>query len=67
MLSLIRSVAMPSASCFVTLLIKTTMPEQSLDMSVNTEFDDIIITFTDQNGRPLEVKNKVNLTLFMNK
>ena len=26
----------------------------------NTEFDGIIITFTDQNGRPLEIEDKVN-------
>ena len=32
----------------------------------NTEFDEIIITFKDQNGRPLEIKDKVNLTLIMN-
>ena len=25
----------------------------------NTEFDEIIITFTDQNGRPLEIEDKV--------
>ena len=31
----------------------------------NTEFDDITITFTDQNGRPLEIKGKVNLTLLL--
>ena len=35
--------------------------------SYNTEFDDIIITFTDQNGRPLEIEDKVNLTLLINK
>ena len=33
----------------------------------NTEFDEIIITFTDQNGRTLEIEDKVNLTLFINK
>ena len=33
----------------------------------NTEFDEIIITFTDQNGRPLEIKDKVTLTLTVNK
>ena len=33
----------------------------------NTEFDDIIKTFTDQNGRPLEIEDKVNLTLAINK
>ena len=33
----------------------------------NTEFDEIIIIFIDQNGRPLEIKDKVNLTLLINK
>ena len=33
----------------------------------NTEFAEIIITFTDQNGRPLEIKDKLNLTLLINK
>ena len=33
----------------------------------NTEFDEIIITFTDQNGRLLEIEGKVNLTLLINK
>ena len=32
----------------------------------NTEFDEIIITFTDQNGRPLEIEDKVNVTLLIN-
>ena len=35
--------------------------------SYNTEFDEIIITFTDQNGRPLETEDKVNLTLLIYK
>ena len=33
----------------------------------NTELDKIIITFTDQNGRPLEMEDKLNLTLLINK
>ena len=33
----------------------------------NTEFDEIIIKFTDQNGRPLEIEDKVNLTLLIDK
>ena len=33
----------------------------------NTEFDEIIITFTDQNGRPLEIETKVNLALLIDK
>ena len=33
----------------------------------NTEFDETIITFTEQNGRPLEIENKVYLTLPINK
>ena len=33
----------------------------------NTEFDKIIITFTDKNGRLLEIEDKINLTLLINK
>ena len=33
----------------------------------NTEFDEILITFMDQNGRPLETEEKVKLTLLTNK
>ena len=33
----------------------------------NAEFEEIIITFTDENGRPLEKEDKVNLTLLINK
>ena len=32
----------------------------------NTEFDEIMITCTYQNGRPLEIEDKVNLTLLIN-
>ena len=31
------------------------------------KFDEIIIKFTDQDGRPLEIDDKVNLTLLTNK
>ena len=33
----------------------------------NTEFDEIIITFTDQKVRPLEIEVKVNLKLLFDK
>ena len=33
----------------------------------NSGLDNVIIIFADQNGRALEVKGKVNLTLFINK
>ena len=33
----------------------------------NTEFNEIIITFMDQNVRPLEIEDKFNLTLLINK
>ena len=33
----------------------------------NTEFDEIIITFTHQNGRPLETEGKVSVALLTNK
>ena len=29
------------------------------------EFDEILLTLTDQNGRPLETEDKVNLTLII--
>ena len=32
----------------------------------NTEFDGIIITFTDRNGRPLEIEDKADLILLAN-
>ena len=31
----------------------------------STEFDDIIVSFTEQNGRLLEIEEKVNLTLLI--
>ena len=31
------------------------------------EFDEIVITYTDQKGRPLGIEDKVNLTLLINK
>ena len=33
----------------------------------NTDFDEIIIIFTDENGRLLEIEDKANLTLLINK
>ena len=33
----------------------------------NTEFDKVIIKFADQNDRPLEIEDKVNLTLLIKK
>ena len=33
----------------------------------NTEFDEIIITFTDQNARPFKTEDKVNFELLINK
>ena len=33
----------------------------------NAEFDKMILTFTDQNGRPLETKYKNSFTLLINK
>ena len=33
----------------------------------NTEFDEIMVTSTDQNGRSLGIEDRVNLTLLINK
>ena len=32
--------------------------------SFNTDFDEIVITFTNQNGRPLEIKGKVDFITY---
>ena len=37
----------------------------SLLKNYSTEFDEIIITFTDQKSRALEIEDKVNLTLLI--
>ena len=37
------------------------------EVTYNTEFHEIIITFMDQDGRPLEIEDKVNLALLINK
>ena len=37
----------------------------SLSKNYSTEFDEIIITFTDQKSRALEIEDKVNLTLLI--
>ena len=36
-------------------------------VTYDTEFYEIIITFMDQNGRPLDIEDKVNLALLVNK
>ena len=33
----------------------------------NIELDEILITFTNENGTPLEIEDKVKLTLLINK
>ena len=33
----------------------------------NTEFDEVIVTFTDQNSKLLEIEVQVNLTLLFDK
>ena len=48
---------MPSKSCAVLLNIGPS----------NLLFDEIIVTFMDENGRQLEIECKVNLTLLINK
>ena len=37
------------------------------EVTYDTEFYEIIITFMDQNGRPLDIEDKVNLALLVNK
>ena len=56
---------MPSKSYAYLLNVEPSILE--ILITLNTEFGEIIITFADQNGRPLEIEDKVKLTLFFNK
>ena len=38
-----------------------------LSKTYNSEFDNVIITFMNQNSSPLEIEDKISLTLFINK
>ena len=29
----------------------------------NSEYDEIVVSFTDQNGKPLEIEDRINLTM----
>ena len=33
----------------------------------NADFEEIVVTLMDQNGRPIEIEERVNLTLLINK
>ena len=51
-----------------TLIFLNVKPSSLLYLKTcDTEFDEFIVTFTDQNGRPLEIEDKVSLTLLINK
>ena len=55
------------ASKFYAYLLKV-KPSPSMFLKIcNIEFDEIIVTFKDQNGRSLETEENVNLTLLINK
>ena len=43
------------------------MEPSNLVKTYNTEFNETIIKFTNQNGRPLEIEGKVNLILLIKK
>ena len=55
----------PNKSCGYSLNVKPS--NLVFSKTYNTEFDDITITFTDQNGRTLGIEIKVNLTLLIYK
>ena len=44
-------------------LLEISPPNHIFLKTFNLEFQEIIVWFTDQNSQPLEVENKINLTL----
>ena len=54
---------MPNKSCSYLLNVE---PSNLLFLKTdNIKFDEVIITFTDQNGLPLDIEDKVNFTLYI--
>ena len=51
---------------FYTYLLNVEPSNLAFLKTYNTEFDEIITRFTYQSGRPLEIEDKVNLTLLIN-
>ena len=53
---------------FVILALLSVEPSKLVFLKTSyTEFDKIIITFTDQNRRPSEIEDKLKLTLLIKK
>ena len=46
-------------------LLKISPPNHIFLKTFNSEFQEIKVWFTDQNGKPLEVEDKINLTLIV--
>ena len=55
------------AVLYYTILLNVESSNLVFLTSNNTDFNEFIITFTDQNGRPLEIEYKVSLTFLINK
>ena len=49
------------------LIVKSWTKKFSFPKTCNTEFDEITTIFMDQNGRPLETEDEVNLKSFISK
>ena len=46
-------------------LLEISPPNHIFSKTFNSEFQEIKVWFTDQNSRPLEVEDKINLTLIV--
>ena len=46
-------------------LLEISLPNHIFLKTFNSEFQEIKVWFTDQNRKPLEVENKINLTLII--
>ena len=46
-------------------LLETTPPNHIFLKTLNSEFQEVKVWFTDQNSKPLEVEDKINLTLII--
>ena len=52
---------------FYSYLLNIELSNLVLSETYNSEFDNIIVTFMDQNSSPLEIEDKISLTLLINR
>ena len=51
------------SECHFIILSYTSVPNKPFGSSFNSEYDEIKVWFTDQNSKPLEIEDRINLPM----